>query len=61
VGMVFGTQHRSEIFEGVDKIVRHREADGGIGSDHFPLFEKVGAAIWRSAQYLGLVEETVLP
>ena len=37
------------------------EKDGGIGPNHFPLFENVGAAIWRWAQYLGPFLEAVLP
>jgi hypothetical protein len=59
MGNARGGQHRSKIFEGVDKILREREPHGGIGSYQFSVLKEVRTDVWGSAQYFGPVLESI--
>ena len=56
-----GCHRRSEVFEGVDEILRKREPHRGIGRDMFFVLKEVGATVWGSAKDLGQFVEPVLP
>ncbi len=56
-----GGQHRFEIFEDMDKIVRDREPHKVASLDQLFFLKKVKAVEWGSAQYMGRVVVSVLP